>query len=117
MEDILDGTSNTLLFGELDYGLKNYNFTSGPCLGAHRGGVSSWAIGYPGYSFATTLGVYNADRLITGLNEFQTFRSDHENGCNFALADGSVRFVSEVVDEILLDALATRAGGESVDDY
>jgi prepilin-type N-terminal cleavage/methylation domain-containing protein len=115
--DILDGTSNTLLVGELDYGLKNYNFTSGPCTGAYRGGVSAWAIGYPGYSMATTFGVYNSDRLITGFNEYQTFRSDHENGCNFALADGSIRFISEIIDESLLDALATRAGGEPVSEY
>jgi hypothetical protein len=38
------------MVGELDYGLKNYNFTSGPCIGQLRGGVTAWGMGYPGYS-------------------------------------------------------------------
>jgi prepilin-type N-terminal cleavage/methylation domain-containing protein/prepilin-type processing-associated H-X9-DG protein len=112
--DILDGTSTTFLAGELDYGLTNYTYTSGPCVGQLRGGAAIWGGGYPGYSMATTYGIYNSDRLVTGFNEFTTFRSDHEGGAHFLFVDGSVRFVSESVDASLLDALATRAGGESI---
>jgi prepilin-type N-terminal cleavage/methylation domain-containing protein len=115
LRNITDGTSNTLMVGELDYGLKNYMFTSGPCLGQHRGGVTAWGMGYPGYSIATTVGVFNSDMQITGANEFQTFRSDHVGGVQFALADGSVHFISSFINADLLDRLATRAGGEVAD--
>lgn len=109
LSNILDGTSNTFLLGELDYGLRNYYWsgTEEP-----RWGVTQWGIGYPGYSIATTKGVYNSDLLVQGFDEFMTFRSDHPLGCNFAMADGSVRFVSETTDKVVLDASATTRGGE-----
>ncbi|MBW3543856.1 MAG: DUF1559 domain-containing protein [Planctomycetes bacterium] len=117
MRDLIDGPSSTLLVGELNYGLQNYNFTSGPCSGQHRGGVTAWGIGYPGYSIASTVGVFNSKRLITGFAEFETFRSDHIGGAHFCLADGAVRFLSENIDARLLDALATRNGREVVGEF
>jgi prepilin-type processing-associated H-X9-DG protein len=46
-----------------------------------------------------------------------SFRSSHPNGLNFALADGSVRFVSVEITLQTYRALATRAGGERVSDF
>jgi prepilin-type processing-associated H-X9-DG protein len=110
---IRDGLSNTFLAGELDFGLTNYMW--GACrMGEPRWGASRWGVGYPGVSVATTFGVYNSDRLVAGLAEYQTFRSDHPGGANFVFAGGSTRFISEFVDAKLLDALATRNGGEVV---
>jgi hypothetical protein len=43
-----------------------------------------------------------------------TFRSSHPVGVNMANVDGSVRFVMENIDHGVLDATATRDGGESV---
>ena len=40
------------------------------------------------------------------------FGSHHPGGANFALADGSVRFVPETIDFTVLGDLATIAGGE-----
>jgi prepilin-type processing-associated H-X9-DG protein len=42
------------------------------------------------------------------------FGSRHTNGANFALVDGSVRFITNTSTSSLaiLQALATRAGGE-----
>ena len=42
--------------------------------------------------------------------------SHHPNGSNFALGDGSVRFISYTASQLLLP-LSTREGGESVTDY
>lgn len=110
---IRDGLSNTLLVGELDFGLTNYMW--GACrMDEIRWGASRWGVGYPGVSVATTFGVYNSDRLVAGLAEYQTFRSDHPGGATFVFAGGSTRFISEFVDARLLDALATRNGGEVV---
>ena len=104
-----DGTSNTFLVGELDYGLRNYFWRGSSEI---RWGVTQWGIGYPGYSIATTRGIYNSDLLVNGFDEFMTFRSDHPVGCNFAMADGSVRFVPETTDKLVMDATATTRGGE-----
>jgi prepilin-type N-terminal cleavage/methylation domain-containing protein len=113
-KSISDGLSNTLMVGELDYGLTNYNW--GVCKNREtRWGATRWGAGYPGVSLATTSGRFNSDRLILGFAEFVTFRSDHPGGAHFAMADASVHFVAETIDPATLDALATRAGGEVID--
>ena len=115
-KSISDGLSKTLLVGELDYGLTNYNW--GACKNREtRWGATRWGAGYPGVSLATTSGRFNSDRLISGFTEFVTFRSDHPGGAHFALADASVHFVAETIDPAVLDALATRAGGETSDQW
>ena len=95
--------------GELDYGLGNYNFKSTTI---PKFGSAQWGIGLPGHSIATTVGVFDSDKLVTGLNEWQTFRSDHPAGANTCFGDGSTRFVSRTTDDTVLDAFATIAGGE-----
>jgi hypothetical protein len=35
-------------------------------------------------------------------------------GCNMALADGSIRFISETIEQETLKAALTKAGGEAV---
>jgi prepilin-type processing-associated H-X9-DG protein len=42
------------------------------------------------------------------------FRSLHSSGANFAMVDGSVRFVKDAISTPTYRALATRAGGEVV---
>jgi len=110
-----DGLSNTFMIGELDYGL--YNLPLVGCLekyGQLRGGYTIWSQAYAGFSWASTGGIYNSEEVVVNNYEVATFRSDHKGGCNFALSDGSVRFVQTTVDANLLDALATRAGKEVI---
>lgn len=45
------------------------------------------------------------------------FRSDHPGFVNFGLCDGSVRAVSENIDQNVLNSLGTRAGGEVVGEF
>ncbi|MBX9789572.1 MAG: DUF1559 domain-containing protein [Pirellulales bacterium] len=108
-----DGTSNTFLVGEMDYGLENYLWES--CrAGEMRGGATRWASGYPGVTLGSTYGVFNAQRMRDHVSEYLTFRSDHPGGANFAMCDGSVRFIADSISEVTLDALSTRDGGEVV---
>ena len=112
MKSITDGTSQTLLLGEFDYGLQNYQW--GACKDrAVRWGLARWGGGYPGVSIGATSGQFNSDRLISGFSELVTYRSDHPGGAHFAMVDGAARFIADDVDASALDSLATRDGGEA----
>lgn len=108
---IIDGTSNTFLAGELDYGLNNWAAMTGGS-GAGAGGTTQWAFAYPGVTWCSTAGVFNSDALVNGFNEWETFRGEHPGGVYMLLVDGSVRMIADDADEGVLDAMATRAGGE-----
>ncbi len=111
IDDIADGTSRTLMFGEFDYGVQDLTWPDG----SFQGGHAQWAIGYPGFTWGATWGPFNRDRIADPncpQMTWTTFRSDHPGGAHFALVDGSVHFIADSVDDKLLDSLATRDGGE-----
>lgn len=45
------------------------------------------------------------------------YSSNHQNGCVFALADGSVRFIKNNISPMVFGALASISGGELVGEY
>jgi prepilin-type N-terminal cleavage/methylation domain-containing protein/prepilin-type processing-associated H-X9-DG protein len=114
---VTDGSSNTVLAGEMGFQLKDYLFTSGPDAGKVRGGNTSWPWGYASYSFGSTLNMMNTKSYGPTLEAggLHAFRSDHPGGCHFVFADGSVRFLHDGGLTLpLYQALGTRAGGEVV---
>ncbi len=115
LRDITDGASNTLLIGEAAWNLPDYLFTSGPCAGQRRWGFTYWSSPYPLATAFSTRAPFNPRR--GGPAVLDRFRSEHTGGAQFALADGSVRFVSENVSQAVLDATGTRAGGEVFGDF
>lgn len=92
MRDITDGTSNTVMISDAT------DESRGPWA---QGGVST-------IRALTTKPYVNGDDGIG---------SPHAGGFHVGMTDGSVRFVSESIDEDVLEALATRAGGEVVGDF
>lgn len=85
-EDLKDGTSQTILYGEV----------------THR--IPAW--GDP----------LNWRDPAAGINQSPSgFGSPYPGGGQFAFADGSVRFLPEDIDPEVLRALSTPAGGETVD--
>ena len=114
-----DGTSNTLLAGEMDYGLTNYMGFAG-CIRTtgYKGGDTRWAVGYTGVTWGSTLGIFNATTQVTFVDiayaEYYAFRSDHPGGVNMLYCDGTVRFLPTEIDAATLNAMATRDGDDSV---
>ncbi len=101
--DITDGTSNTFLAGESDFMPRGVPSTD-------MGAV--WAYGYIGYSWGTSNRKLNDHNIPTTAGTYGCFRSQHPGGVEFALTDGSVRFVTETIDHSVYQAVSTRAGGE-----
>jgi hypothetical protein len=86
LQDITDGTSTTLLIGEVNTGFK------------------AW--GHP----------VNWRDPTKGINTPQGFGgASYSGGATFVMVDGSVRFISERISPEVLRALSTPAGGEEID--
>jgi prepilin-type processing-associated H-X9-DG protein len=105
MASVTDGTSNTFLIGETDFNARGTTTADMGCV---------WAYGYYiGYSYGTTFRKFNDHQIASSDTTYGHFRSMHQGGANFALCDGSVRFVPETIDALTYAAAATRAGGET----
>jgi hypothetical protein len=112
MASIIDGTSNTIVVGELTL------------IDTPRRGTF-WAYTYTSYNQSS---ISDQSRILNnsyvacfnaggpgGDNPCKRgFGSNHTNGLNFVLGDGSVRWISYGVDMTYLGALATVAGNEPI---
>lgn len=118
---ITDGSSNTILAGELAYNMVPYQRGSG-ATAVQTNGNTNWVWGHPGQGTieATTVVRFNTRTRVTSAmspqywntNGLYGFRSDHTGGGNFAFADGSTKFLSEQIDYETYKAYGSRNGGE-----
>lgn len=86
VEDITDGTSNTLLVGEV------------------RANFKPW--GHPANVRDVALGI---NRFPAGFGSVYAW-----NGAQFLMCDGSIRIINEQTEPRILQALSTPAGGETL---
>ncbi len=109
-KDVTDGTSKTLMVGEVTGDVKeNYSgfFWVGGAQADTRDGING-PFTLPGGSFQATSGGVSWGMRLSG------FSSWHRGGCHFTFGDGSVHFVSENIASTVLAALTTRAKSESI---
>ena len=128
---IYDGTSNTFLFGERYHFDPNFDSILHESSSTFsRYPIAKWgAWGWIGGGNGTTH-IFGSTRLDAPIN-YQTpadasanysnvnirmsaYGSGHPGGANFALSDGSVRFVPETIDAISFQAISTREEGEAI---
>jgi prepilin-type N-terminal cleavage/methylation domain-containing protein/prepilin-type processing-associated H-X9-DG protein len=121
--DITDGTSNTLMGGEVlvvrdssahDLRGRYYNTWQGNTL---------FSTLYPPNTPVGDRSNYCIDapqapcQSLTATAVVQSVRTYHPGGGNFLLADGSVRFIRNAINLNTYQALGTRHGGEPLTDY
>jgi len=132
LRDITDGTSNTFLIGEAA-GQPDCYLSSGLMTAAQFAAYSDDKVQSSGGRFVAVDGTGWADpdcgfsingatadgldkygpAMVNAINISEVF-SFHPGGANMAMADGSVRFVSETIRTGTFVQLATRSGGEVV---
>jgi prepilin-type processing-associated H-X9-DG protein len=119
LADVLDGTSNTLLFGERSHFDREFD-TWADGAGEQTIGNYGWWHTAGGLAIVdatmSTLAPLNfkTDPAVAGFacRRVSAFGSLHPGGANFATADGGVRFIGETIDLGIYQSLSTRAGGE-----
>ena len=109
MRDISDGTAHTLMVGEEKI-LTKPGESEIP-FGMFYGWLDLWS------TVSTVRGINGPEVNLTSWQYYgQGFGSHHAGGANFAFADGSVRFLDETIDLMVLSYLGTRAGGDQIPD-
>jgi prepilin-type processing-associated H-X9-DG protein len=145
--DIHDGTSNTVLFGERSHFDPNHDSFAAnlsPPSGQYlnpMGKIGWWAnsggrlaagdvtlSAYAPLNFRVPANYDNRANMVPPVADYNTYLyyyerrmcaygSNHSRGANFALADGSVKFISDALPQITLQQLCVRDDGSVISDF
>jgi prepilin-type processing-associated H-X9-DG protein len=118
INQITDGTSNTVLLGEVTANSSPSNFYSASATNT----FPIWAGGNPNqqgmgaqHNYFRVMDQAYPLNLKTTANADRCFGSQHEGGANFLFCDGTVHFITNSISGTTYQYLATRAAGEVVD--
>jgi prepilin-type N-terminal cleavage/methylation domain-containing protein/prepilin-type processing-associated H-X9-DG protein len=122
--DVTDGTSGTLFFGERYHRDPTFDMLSGSPLNTYGGWAWANVYAMEDQTLSSQAPInYMIPPSITSdptyffqNTRLGAFGSGHQGGANFAFADGSVRFLADSTPQQLLQWLSTRAGGEATGD-
>lgn len=123
--DVTDGRSHTIFVGEVaDVGALGWASGTRATLRNAGGGINGnlYLQRFPGSipSWMEEAGPPpgNEDELVEdAFLEVGGFNSSHSGGAHVALGDGSVRFLTDQMDQEILRRLANRADGELVEEF
>lgn len=123
--DVKDGTSNTLFLGEiLVVPDTNVNDLRGRYSNSWEGNNWFSTLNPPNSTVSDRqnyqgISIPKAPMTNVANNGTQNLsaRSTHTGGANFALADGSVRFIQNSIDPVVYAQLGTREGNEAASAY
>jgi len=104
--EIKDGTSNTIITGEMQR-LTDPTTTASP-LGygiSHDG----WSVGGTSTLFSTGVNMRDPAKPLMNNNVWMSPGSDHAGGAHFGLGDGSVRFISDSINGNVFALLGSMA--------
>ena len=108
IRDITDGTSHTLIVSEVN--IDQYVDDPGK-----QNNCTNPSLCFAG-NYWTTINTITTGYGING--DFRTYlngpKSEHAGGAQFLYADGHIVFLEELIDQNVLDAVTTRAGGETI---
>ncbi len=113
---VTDGTSNTFIYGEKAHTkVAKYPETA-------RRPTTTYHMWTSGFYTDTQLACYyppNAEKSSATIGDMGIYYANqassyHSGGCNFAFADGSVRFIKDTINVQTWWAIGTRNGGEVV---
>jgi prepilin-type processing-associated H-X9-DG protein len=110
-KEVADGTSNTIMTGELQ---RITDITPGS--------KDGWAVGGPATLFTTGAMMCRTGTTVTNVAKptegslmnngfWGSPGSEHANGANFGMADGSVRFLNTTMDPTIFAELGSMADG------
>jgi prepilin-type processing-associated H-X9-DG protein len=147
LADLSDGTSNTVLFGERSHFDPNHDSfaanlpsSSGQYLNP-MGKIGWWAnsggrlaagdvtlSAYAPLNYRVPASFNDRASMVPPVTDYNSylfyyerrvcaFGSTHARGANFAMADGSARFLSEGLPQIILQQLCVRNDGQVIADY
>jgi prepilin-type N-terminal cleavage/methylation domain-containing protein/prepilin-type processing-associated H-X9-DG protein len=115
ISDLTDGTSTTMLLVE------DHHWSNGPTLPGKYAGDVGWA---STMQITTAVNLINqnygnpaAQYAYPDSHKCHGISSTHVGGAHVAMADGSVRFISENINVLTLQAIANRNGGRPANNF
>ena len=118
MRDLADGTSNTILMGEIRMACNLYSPDWGWAWPESLWYATTAPINFPTCpedpGFGTNPCFTNVN---TNWNAAFGFKSKHEGGEQFLLGDGSVRFIQENIDRLTYARLGDKNDGGVIGDF